>query len=134
MMKHVEIGYNMVKKLEISPLAENIVRYHHDRYDGKGYLMGLKGDSIPLEARLVSLVDVYDALRQKRVYKPSMSHKRAVEIIKKESGRQFDPRMVEIFLMLHEKFDEIFERYSVPLEKNLEGEKVLKKENVEASI
>lgn len=109
MKTHVEIGYNMIKDLEVSEVALNIIRYHHEKWDGKGYGKGLKGTEIPLEARIVALADVYDALRQERVYKKPFTHEKSVEIIKSESGKHFDPDLVRIFLKNHNKFKEIFD-------------------------
>ncbi|MGL5056297.1 MAG: HD-GYP domain-containing protein [Fusobacteriaceae bacterium] len=82
--------------------------YHHERWNGNGYCHGLKSTNIPLEARIVALADVYDALRQKRVYKEEFSHEKAVEIIRKESGEHFDPNIVNIFLEFNKEFDNIF--------------------------
>lgn len=108
MEKHVEIGFELVKKMNVGTIAENIVRYHHERWDGKGYIEKLKGEEIPLESRIVSLVDVYDALRQKRVYKEGFTHEEAVNIIQEESGKAFDPILVDIFLKNHTIFNKIF--------------------------
>ena len=78
--------------------AYNIARYHHERYDGKGYPDGLKGEAIPLEARIMALADVYDALISERVYKKAFSVEKAKEIILDGSGTQFDPALVPLFL------------------------------------
>lgn len=78
-----------------------IARSHHEKWDGTGYPDGLKGDGIPLFARIVALADVYDALRSKRIYKPSMSHETSCDIIFKGSGTDFDPVLVEIFSEIH---------------------------------
>lgn len=112
MKKHTEMGYDLIKDLGVSDVALNIVRYHHEKWDGKGYGKGLKGEEIPLEARIVALVDVYDALRQKRVYKKPFTHQEAFGIIKSESGKHFDPRVVDIFLKNHNKFRDIFDSQS----------------------
>ena len=109
MKKHVEIGYNLMKDLDINPVALNIVRYHHEKWSGTGYGKGLKGEEIPLEARIVALADVYDALRQKRVYKDAFTHEKSVEIITSESGKHFDPNLVKIFIKKHKKFEMIFD-------------------------
>lgn len=109
MKKHTEIGYEIIKKAKISSMAENIALYHHEKWNGKGYPFGIKGDEIPVEARIVSLVDVYDALRQKRVYKRAFTHEEAIEIIKKERGESFDPKIVDIFLMYENIFREMFD-------------------------
>lgn len=79
-------------------MARNIAACHHERWDGGGYPAGLRGDQIPLEARIVSVVDVYDALTSKRVYKPAMSHSEAMAIITSGRGTQFDPDLVDAML------------------------------------
>lgn len=111
MKKHPNIGYKLVQNAGLGKIAENIVRFHHERYDGKGYPLGLLGNKIPLEARIVSLADVYDALRQKRSYKDPFTHEEAVQIITGESGVFFDPELVKLFLKLNREFDEIHSRY-----------------------
>ncbi len=112
MKKHTEIGFNLIKDLEVSPVALNIIRHHHEKWDGSGYGMGLKEEAIPLEARIVALADVYDALCQKRVYKEPFSHEEAFKIITSESGKHFDPKIVEVFIKKHHKFKEIFKNHS----------------------
>lgn len=79
-------------------MARNIAAAHHERWDGAGYPAGLRGEEIPLEARIVSVADVYDALTSKRIYKPRMSHEEAIEIIKSGRGTQFDPQIVDAML------------------------------------
>lgn len=91
-------------------VASDIAMYHHERWDGKGYPEGLKAEEIPKCARVVSLVDVYDALRSKRVYKEGFSHAKAVQIIRDSSAKSFDPEIVKIFLKLETQFDEIFNK------------------------
>ncbi len=117
MKKHSEIGYKMIKNLGVGAIATNIIRYHHEKWDGTGYPKQLAGKDIPLEARIVALADVYDALRQERVYKKAFDHEKAVEIISSLSGKHFDPQLVEIFLKVHLDFKSIFERST--LESNL---------------
>ncbi|WP_297432909.1 HD domain-containing phosphohydrolase [uncultured Cetobacterium sp.] len=106
--EHPEIGYEIIKKSGVSIMAENIARYHHEKWNGSGYPRGLKGLEIPLEARIVSVVDVYDALRQKRIYKDGFTHEKAIEIIKNESGKSFDPNIVKVFLENEFKFERLF--------------------------
>lgn len=113
MRTHIEIGYNLIKDLDVSPVASNIVRYHHEKWNGEGYGKGLIGEEIPVEARIVALADVYDALRQERVYKKAFTHEKSMEIIISESGKHFDPRIVEVFLKKHENFRDIFEKSKV---------------------
>ncbi|MGL5703403.1 MAG: HD-GYP domain-containing protein, partial [Cetobacterium sp.] len=108
MKKHVIFGKELIQKMQLGSIAENIALYHHEKWNGKGYWFGLSTDAIPLEARIVALADVYDALRQKRVYKDGFTHDVAVEIIKKERGEHFDPALVDIFLIHHKEFDKIF--------------------------
>jgi HD-GYP domain-containing protein (c-di-GMP phosphodiesterase class II) len=74
-------------------LAENVAHFHHERCDGSGYPEGLKGDAIPLEARIMAVADVYDALVSKRVYKESMSFEAADKIIMEGMGKHFDPKL-----------------------------------------
>lgn len=92
---------------------KEIVYCHHEKWDGSGYPQGISAETIPLSARLVALADVYDALRSKRVYKPGYSHKETVNIIKNNSGKHFDPDIVQAFLDINEKFDEIARRYKM---------------------
>ncbi|MBR6186054.1 MAG: HD domain-containing protein [Clostridia bacterium] len=79
--------------LEFHLLAENVAHYHHERWDGSGYPEGLKGEKIPLEARIMAIADVYDALVSKRVYKDSMSFSQADQIITEGMGKHFDPML-----------------------------------------
>ena len=75
----------------------DVVAYHHEWYDGKGYMRGLRGEEIPLSARIVAIVDVYDALVHERCYKAAMTHKQAVNTIASECGTHFDPQIAEVF-------------------------------------
>ena len=84
----------------------DIAMFHHERWDGRGYPSGLSGESIPLAARILSLVDVYDALISVRVYKAAMPHEQAVSIICEGSGTQFDEKLVEAFLLVGDRFKE----------------------------
>lgn len=79
-------------------IAKEIVYCHHEWWNGNGYPQGLRGEEIPLAGRLMALVDAYDALVSRRVYKEPVSHRQAVDIIREASGRQFDPAMVEAFV------------------------------------
>lgn len=112
MKKHVDIGHQLLESLQIDGIAANIARYHHENWDGTGYSIGLSDGEIPIEARIVSLVDVYDALRSKRSYKKPYSHDQAVKIILAERGRKFDPYIVDIFLDSQKEFQEISQRLS----------------------
>ncbi len=119
MKSHTEIGYKILKDSEapILKLGATIARSHHERWDGTGYPQGLSGEAIPKEARILALVDVYDALRGKRYYKPAFDHERACHIILEGDGRvkpeHFDPKLLEIFRNIHTEFNKIFEENSL---------------------
>ncbi len=105
MKKHADFGAEIIRRTlqdvedaEYCTIAVNIARHHHERYDGTGYPDGLKGEDIPLEARVMSLADVYDALVSERVYKKPYSREEAKRIILEGSGTQFDPKLVPLFL------------------------------------
>lgn len=109
MEQHVIFGHEILSRAArrtndggLLKMSAEIARYHHERFDGTGYPKGLKGEDIPLSARIVALVDVYDALTCKRPYKLPWPHEKAVELIRKESGRHFDPKVVDAFLRLDE--------------------------------
>ncbi|HEY6839478.1 MAG TPA: CHASE2 domain-containing protein [Geobacteraceae bacterium] len=91
--------------------AEEIALAHHERWDGTGYPHGLRGEEIPLSARLMALADVYDALRCKRHYKEKIGHDEVVRDIKAASGTQFDPDVVQAFLAVERRFLQISEAY-----------------------
>ena len=93
-------------------IARDIAMSHHERYDGRGYPEGLKGEDIPLCARVVSLADVYDALVSKRVYKDPFTHEMAKKIIEEGRGTQFDPLVVDAFLESEQEFLDIVSQYS----------------------
>ncbi|MBP3256247.1 MAG: HD domain-containing protein [Clostridia bacterium] len=79
-------------------IAKDIAMYHHEKWDGSGYPLHLKGEEIPLSARIMAVADVFDALTSKRCYKKRLSTKEATSFIKKESGHSFDPFVVNAFL------------------------------------
>ncbi|MCL2373988.1 MAG: HD domain-containing protein [Treponema sp.] len=91
------------------PMAKEIALSHHERWDGTGYPYQLSGEMIPLAARIVTLADVYDALRMERSYKPSLPHDVAVEKMLAAKGSHFDPFLVEVFLPIAGDFDRIYE-------------------------
>src|SRR5882762_3044663 len=91
-------------------MAREIAMGHHEKWDGSGYPLGLKGTAIPISARIVALADVYDALRSARVYKESQTHARARETILAGSGSHFDPDVVGAFLATEERFSAIAQR------------------------
>ncbi len=95
---HPSIGSEILKDIHSLRGAVPGVLYHHECFDGSGYPLGLKGDEIPLAARIVAIADVYQALISDRPYRNAYSKNKAIEIIKKESGSHFDPKIVKIFL------------------------------------
>jgi GAF domain-containing protein/HAMP domain-containing protein len=106
MRRHPEIGSRILTPVPRLAGASQIVRHHHERFDGKGYPDGLAGESIPLGARILTVVDSYSAITDVRVYKKARSHEEAVAELKKHSGTQFDPRIVKVFLrVLKRGFD-----------------------------
>jgi putative nucleotidyltransferase with HDIG domain len=97
--KHTVLGYSLCRDIPFLPAeATAVVRSHHERWDGSGYPDGLAGERIPLMARLFSLVDVYDALTNPRVYKHAWEVSRALQEIRHLSGKQFDPELTHVFL------------------------------------
>ncbi|GAA5511916.1 hypothetical protein Dcar01_00630 [Deinococcus carri] len=98
---HTTVGYDMLQDLHFLPAETlDLVRYHHERWDGSGYPVGLRGQNIPDAARLFAIVDVYDALTNARPYKPAWPREQALTEIRLQAGRQFDPQYVEAFLRL----------------------------------
>lgn len=91
-------------------MARDIALFHHEKWDGTGYPYQLKGNQIPVSARIVALGDVYDALRMKRHYKPSYTHEKTIEIIVENKGLHFDPEIIDTFLLLDKQFKEVFEK------------------------
>lgn len=108
MKKHPEFGYELACKLGIGDIEKNVIRYHHEKWCGKGYPLGLKEESIPLEGRILGISDAYDSMREDKIYKKGLSHEEAIEIIKSEMGVSFDPNITKIFLENEAKFNEIF--------------------------
>ena len=88
----------MVRGFGLSRVAIEVIRYHHERYDGTGYPKGLTGDGIPLAARVFSVVDAYDALTNPRPYRRATDHDCAVAELRRMAGSQFDPGVVDAFV------------------------------------
>ena len=100
--------------LEAFRMAHRICRHHHEKWDGTGYPDRLAGEAIPVDARIMSLADVYDALLSKRVYKAPMSYLATREEIRRSAGRLFDPAMTEVMLSHIEDFEEVHRRNHEP--------------------
>ena len=127
MKQHTIIGARMLDRLEMyhdeemMKYAYEICRWHHERYDGRGYPDGLKGDDIPISAQVVSLADVYDALTSKRVYKAAFSHEKAMEMILGGECGIFNPMLLECLVEIQDKIQE-------KLEKSVDKDSYLKKQ------
>ena len=103
MKQHVRYGVEIIDELEWLGNARDVVRYHHERYDGSGYLEGLKGQEIPVNAMIFAIADVFDALTSKRPYKEPYSYEKSIEIMKNERGKHFNPEILDAFLEISKK-------------------------------
>jgi len=114
MRQHTSYGAKIIGNHPRLLMAKKIAISHHERWDGGGYPQGLKGEQIPIEGRALSIADQYDALRNKRSYKPTLDHATTYKIIADGDGRtlpaHFDPDVLQIFKKLHKRFEEIYER------------------------
>ena len=115
MKKHSPEGAKIVKSIlgdgsdeAFTQIAVNVAHYHHERWDGSGYPLGLSGEMIPLEARIMAIADVYDALVSKRVYKEEFSFEQANKIIIDGMGKQFDPGLEKYYLQAREKIEKYY--------------------------
>jgi len=114
MKNHVAAGVDaierIIRKMGEEDFFNHAIRMagtHHEKWNGSGYPIGLKGNNIPLEGRLMAIADVYDALICKRHYKEAMPHETACKIIEESSGTQFDPILVDVFCNIREQFERI---------------------------
>lgn len=121
MKEHSAIGYTVLNKINTAnklaggfnfKTGEDIIRHHHEKWDGSGYPDGLKGENIPLSARIVAVADVFDALTSKRPYKEPFSIEKSLEIIEQSSGSHFDPKIVRAFLNAQDKIRCIHKDYA----------------------
>ena len=112
--KHAAEGERIIDSIMAESGDETFLKYaklfagsHHERWDGTGYPRGLKGEEIPLQGRIMAVADVYDALVSERPYKKAMPHSEAVNIIKNNSGKHFDPQLVKLFLACEKSFESV---------------------------
>ena len=110
--KIVENILNGVEDESFVQIAKNIALYHHEKWNGKGYPTGLSGTDIPIEARIMALADVFDALVSKRCYKEAFSYDRAFAIIEESLGEHFDPQLGEVFLSCRAQLEALYDSWS----------------------
>lgn len=113
MKTHAQIGYDILKtsKRDILQSAAIVSYSHHEKWDGSGYPLGLKGEEIHIFGRITAVADVFDALGSDRVYKKAWPLEKILELFKEEKGKHFDPNLIDVFLNNLNEFIEIKERY-----------------------
>ena len=113
MQRHAETGFQILRGSgsRLLDLAASVARTHHERFDGSGYPRALSGEAIPIEGRIAAVADVFDALTSDRIYRPAMEVAQAIEIIRAERGRHFDPAVLDAFLEVLDEALEIRDRY-----------------------
>lgn len=102
MQRHCEIGHRIALSAPELTIISDWILKHHEWWDGHGYPLGLRGEEIPLECRILSIADAYDAMTNYRSYRPTRTHQEAVEELRRQAGSQFDPDLVKVFIELIE--------------------------------
>ncbi|HEU4712765.1 MAG TPA: diguanylate cyclase [Pyrinomonadaceae bacterium] len=110
---HPTVGGDILKRVNFPYPVEDIVRYHHEKWDGSGYPKGLKGEGIPLVARIISVVDFYDATRCDRPYRKGMKREDSLNLLRRMVGSSFDPKVVETFIEHVEEFDRLIDSVDI---------------------
>jgi diguanylate cyclase (GGDEF)-like protein/putative nucleotidyltransferase with HDIG domain len=110
---HPVVGGDILKRVNFPYPVEDIVRYHHEKWDGSGYPKGLRGESIPLVARIISVVDFYDATRCDRPYRKGMKREESLALLRSMVGSAFDPKVVETFIQHVEEFDRMIDSQDI---------------------
>lgn len=112
--QHAEIGYRILSgsDAELLKVAAVIAYTHHERFDGTGYPRGLKGEAIPIEGRIASIADAFDALTTQRVYKPAFEISHAIELMLKHRGEHFDPELLDVFVASADDLTRIYNQYA----------------------
>jgi putative two-component system response regulator len=112
--QHAEIGYRILSgsDAELLKVAAVIAYTHHERFDGKGYPRGLKGSAIPIEGRIASIADAFDALTTQRVYKPAFDLNHAVDLMVRHRGEHFDPELLDVFFSSMDDIARIHDHYA----------------------
>lgn len=119
MKKHSENGGKIIMETfsnfgneEFPKMAYEVARYHHEKWNGRGYPEGLKGEEIPLHARIMAVADVFDAVSEKRCYREAMPLDKCFEIIEQGSGQDFDPQVVEVFMEIRSQVESVHENFA----------------------
>jgi diguanylate cyclase (GGDEF)-like protein/putative nucleotidyltransferase with HDIG domain len=120
---HPTVGGDILKRVNFPYPVEDIVRYHHEKWDGSGYPKGLKAEGIPLVARIISVVDFYDATRCDRPYRKGMKREDSLNLLRRMIGSSFDPKVVETFIQHVEEFDRLID--SVDIQEQVDSAPVL---------
>lgn len=120
MKGHTTIGADILKDIRIVRMAGAVAMYHHERYDGTGYPLGLSAEDIPLEARIIAIADAYDAMSSNRVYRKKLSKEKILQELEKGRGTQFDPYLTDIFIKLVEE-DKIQDSQIIQMLSNADG-------------
>ena len=115
MQRHPEVGGAMLAHFSLFREVAGFVRGHHERWDGAGYPDGLAGEAIPLESRIIAVVDAYDAMTTTRPYRLALPHAEAVRRLREGAGRQWDPRVVSAFVTWAEDHDAVARVMAEPL-------------------
>lgn len=110
MHRHVTLGGDILRRNGFDRIGVDIAEYHHEQWDGQGYLKGLREREIPIEARIVAIADNYDALISPRPYKRAFSREKTEQIIMNGRGNRFDPLLIATFIRIREKFFEIYQQ------------------------
>ena len=120
---HPVVGGDILKRVNFPYPVEDIVRYHHEKWDGSGYPKGLKAESIPLVARIISVVDFYDATRCDRPYRKGMKREDSLDLLRRMVGTSFDPKVVDMFIEHVEEFDRLID--SVDIKEQVDSATIL---------
>jgi putative two-component system response regulator len=122
MRSHATRGEEICRHMKSLRPVLPIIRHHHERWDGSGYPDGLRGEQIPLLARIVQIVDIYDALISLRPYKPAYTPDQALVVIQEETNRGWrDPKIVKVFLQVHKDVLSKIAQGATPVDRSLEG-------------
>ena len=119
MKRHTTEGARIVESIlrgveddDFVEIAKNVALYHHEKWNGKGYPMNISAADIPIEARIMALADVFDALVSKRCYKEAFSYDKAFSIIEEDLGQHFDPELGRVFLDCRKELEQIYDEYA----------------------